>query len=486
MPLFRKAWLIHPPGRLFQRGEDRSQGNIEDSSATSLRAPNDLAYLAAALRQMGVQPVITDYPAEKKSWDDFEEDMREIRPDLLIFSTTQATIIEDMRACRTVKSISPQVTTVAKGALFLTSDLKWFNDPIFEPLDYALTGEAETIIGEWLKALQETGTAVHVRGVMYRDPERKWIRNAPAPFVENLDTIPFPARDLLKNELYVRPDTGEPQATIQTSRGCTGSCIYCLTPLISGQKLRLRSAENIADEIEECIQRYGIRNFFFKADTFTMHKPHVIGVCQEIIRRGLDISWVANSRTDTLDEERLEWMHRAGCWLVAIGFESGSDASLKHMKKYTQIYQAFRAAELVRRFGMKVYGFFLIGFPWENREDILETLDFADRLECDYAEIHIAVPYEGTELYRLAEEHKLLPPTLFGHDYFSNTAMGTIYLTRHEILRCRRYGLRRLFMNPRYILRRLKYIRSWKELMNHTRYGIRLFRQIVFYERVIR
>src|SRR3972149_9319127 len=136
----------------------------------------------------------------------------------------------------------------------------------------------------------------------------------------------------MKNHLYTRPDTSEPQATIQTSRGCPSQCIFCLSPLISGMKLRERSVGNIVAELEECVNKYHIRNFFFRADTFTLNKKSVIELCKEIIDSKFDIAWVANSRVNTIDEERLEWMKKAGCWLVAFGIESENKKKNQHKK----------------------------------------------------------------------------------------------------------------------------------------------------------
>ncbi len=471
--------LINPPGRLFQRGEDRSQGNIEDSAATSLRAPNDLAYMASVLRKSGIVSVIRDYPAEQLDWTDFEDDIRSFMPDILIMSITNATVYGDLRAFQYAKEKNPEIITIAKGALFLSIPVEQLTQSVFDKMDFALTGEAETIICGLMKAISSGDDLSRVQGILYRDTDNLLRRSPPAAFVTDLDTIPFPARDLLKNELYVRPDTGEAQATIQTSRGCPGSCIFCLTPVISGKKIRVRSAKNIADEICECIERYGIRNFFFKADTFTMNKPHVIEVCREIIDRKLDIQWVANSRVDTLDDERLEWMKKAGCWLVAVGFESGNDESLKKMKKNTDVKQAHDAACMVRRHGLQLYGFFIIGLPWENQAAVRDTISFAKKLKCDYAEIHIAVPYEGTELHSVARENNLFSGAIQGHDYFRDPVMNTLYMDREEIIRFRQKGLTNFYFSPSYVWSRLQKVNSPRKFMNHVRYGFRLIRQLL-------
>ncbi len=474
----RKALLINPPGPLYQRGEDRCQANIEASSAVSLRAPNDLAYAAAMLRRIGIDPLIKDYPAEHLSWQNFESDLKQIRPDVLLMSITNATVLEDLRAFRIAKRIDPEMITVAKGALFFASDVSLFQKPEFNVMDYAITGEAETIINDLMEGLSSAAPLPEISGILYRSTAGKWIRNEAKAFETDLDAIPFPARDLLKNNLYVRPDTGEPQATIQTARGCPSNCVFCLTPAISGSLVRSRSAANIADELEECVSRYGIRNFFFKADTFTINRKFVIELCQEILTRKLDIAWVANSRVDTVDEERLRWMKKAGCWLVAFGFESGDDAILSKMKKDAAVADAYRAVSLVKKAGLQLYGFFMIGLPWDTKETVEKTLRFAKKLDCDFSEIHLATPYEGTELHATARGLGLLTRDVLGRNYFSDPTMGTLTLSREEILAYRNQGLRSLYFSPKYVLKTLSKVRSPQELAQYARYGMRMMKNM--------
>ena len=471
--------LVNPPGPLFQRGEDRCQANIEESSAVSLRAPNDLAYMAAMVRQFGLQPAVIDYPAEKLSWEDLECDLRNKMPDLFILSVTTATVIDDLYAFELAKRINPSVITVAKGALFFASDMKLFLRKQFDSMDFALAGESETIIADLIPALKNHKDLNAVPGIIYKNSDAQWVRNRQKIFEADLDSIPFPARDLLKNDLYVRPDTGTPQATIQTSRGCPSSCIFCLTPMISGQKVRQRSVQNIVDEIEECVNRYSIKDFFFKADTFTINKRFVIDLCREILDRKLDIQWVANSRVDTVDAERLNWMKKAGCWLVAFGFESGDDEILRKMKKEATAADAFEAVRLVKEARMSVYGFFMIGLPWDDRSTVEKTMRFAKDLDCDFSEIHIATPYEGTELHSIAKSAGLLTDEVIGHDYFHDPTMATFFLSREDIMNYRKKGLRRIYLSPKYVIKTLSKIHSVKELGHYSAYGVRMVKNIV-------
>lgn len=472
-----KALLFNPPVGLYQRGEDRCQAEVDGGSATSLRPPNDLGYIASMLRQIGVTPFIADYPAEKKLWSHFEDDLKTIQPNFLIMSITTPTIEDDMKAFSIAKTLNSEIFTIAKGAHFYTCNREDLKKAIYEVMDVAIVGEAETVINNLIHTKKNGADLSNVRGILWRNNLNQIVQTGQEPFLTDLDKIPFPARDLMKNHLYVRPDTGEPQATIQTSRGCPSQCIFCLSPLISGMKLRERSVGNIIAELEECVNEYGIRNFFFRADTFTMNKKSVIELCKEIISRKLDIAWVANSRVNTIDEERLAWMKKSGCWLVAFGIESGNDEIQKRIKKGTTRTQAREAVNLCRKLGIKTYGFYLIGFPWETKEMIMDTLQLAKELRCDFSEIHIAIPYEGTEFYKIAQDLGILTEKAVGHNYFSNPAIGTLHVSKEELIQMRKKALRSLYLSPRYIGRTLVHMKSFREVKNYARYGLRLLIQ---------
>lgn len=469
--------LFNPPGGLYLRGEDRCQAEVEASSATTLRTPIDLAYMAAVLRGQGARVRVRDYPAERLGWAGFERDVRSLQPDVAVMSTTTATLTQDMRAFDLVKRISPATLTVAKGAHFYACAPETLSP--FSSLDVAIRGEADTIIDRILFARRAGTPLTTVPGLIVRTASSQPIRTADAPFLEDLDRLPFPARDLLRNDLYVRPDTGAPQTTVQVSRGCPSQCIFCLSPTISGRQLRLRSPRNVADELEECVTRHRIVNFFFRADTFTIDRAWVVELCQAILDRRLPIQWAANSKVNTVDETTLRWMKRAGCWLVAFGIESGHEGIQRQLRKGTTVEQARRAVALCKQHRLKTFGFYLIGLPWDTQDTIQDTLTLARTLDCDFSEIHIAVPYEGTELYRICRELGLIDAAPVGHTSFSNPAAGTLTLTRDEVIAFRKRGLRSLYLSPRYIARTLLGVTSAVELGNYLKYGVRLIRNLL-------
>jgi radical SAM superfamily enzyme YgiQ (UPF0313 family) len=283
----------------------------------------------------------------------------------------------------------------------------------------------------------------------------------------------------MNNALYTRPDTGEPMATIQTSRGCSSGCIYCLSPTLSGKHIRYRSPENVLAELTECYEEYGIRNFFFRADTFTMDQAWVKKLCESILASPLagKIAFTANSRTKPLARETLQLMKEAGCWMVAFGFESGSDQTLQRMRKGTTIDDNIRAARWAREVGLPAYGFYLIGMPWETHDDLALTEKHIFDLDTDFLEIHVALPYYGTKLYESCRTAKTLVAQPLGTDYFNSAITGTQTLTIEELEAWRARILRRYHLRSRYLLRRLRdCIRNPRILSNYLCYGLRMLR----------
>ena len=470
--MINRILLYYPYGALFQRGEDRSQGDITSSCATNLRAANDLGYMCAVLRKMGIGVAIRDYMGERKTKKDFLNDLKVFRPDMIVCSMTTATILSDLDTFRLAKSVNPNIVTVAKGAYFYCAEFNAVNYEVFQPMDYALAGESETIIDKLVLALNTGQSVSSLKGIIRRS-EKTYVSNGPANFVDNLDTIPFPARNSMNNDIYTSQDTGEPMATIQTDRGCPFECTYCLSPIISGRAIRYRSTENILEEIRECIDKFNIRNFFFKSDTFTASRQHVQELCNRIIEEKLNIRWVANSRIKPIDYETLSLMKRAGCWLVGFGIESGNEETLRRIKKGITIEDVINAVQLTKKAGLQIYGFFMFGFPWETGKHVSDTISFAKRLALDYYEFHLCIFYPGTPLYNEAFNEGLIAKgdNPEGKSYFTNPS-GTLNLSKEELLKYRKNAIISIYFSPSYIIRRLAKIRNFKNLINMLSYGI--------------
>jgi len=475
----KKVMLFYPPGPSYQRGEDRSQGNVEQSTATSMRAPNDLGYAAAVLKAEGLEVFLRDYQTEGCTPEDLEKDFRSEQPDGLFVSTTNSTIFHDLNMIHRLKAISPGLLVMLKGAIFFTPPRAMLDELDLSEVTYLLGLESDFIVGKLVKAhYQDPGAVTAIRGILYFK-DGQWVQTDFSSWETDLDSLPFPDRSLIRNELYTRPDTGEPQATITTSRGCPSACIFCLTPEISGKRLRLRSPANIVAELTECYSTYSIRDFFFKSDTFTFDAKWTRTVCQAILDSPLagKIRWVANSKVKPLDEETLGIMKQAGCWLIAFGYESGSPETLLRICKGTTVEENLRATQMAKRVGLLTFGFFLVGLPWEGHQHLEATRKHIFELDNDFIEIHIAIPYIGTQLHAAAQAAGLLPDTVLGKDYFNAPSVGTASLTMPEIEAYRKRLLLNFHFRPTYIFRKIVQAASTpKVYLNYGRFGLRLLK----------
>ena len=468
--------LLYPPGKLYQRSEDRCQTSIDDSAAGSVHACNDLGYIASVLRNEGYAVFLRDYQTERRSFDDVVEDVGAFAPDMIFLSTTNGTVFGDLRFINDIVGIR-KCRTVIKGAIFFDTDPDMLADLDLSNVDCAVGGEVEFVIARIAAALlRGEGKMDDIPGIIFKtgDGLKKTRFGC---FENDLDSLPFPARDLMNNSLYLRPDTGEMMATIATSRGCPSNCIYCLTPRISGKRLRRRSVENIFAEITECFHTYGIKNFFFKSDTFTLDNAFAGALCDRIISSELrgKIEFTANGRADTLSPELLRKMKDAGCFMLAVGFESGSERSLKLMKKGTDVENNLEAAKMIKAAGVPLFGFFMIGFPWETAEDIKATKKLIMDIDPDFIEVHIAMPYIGTGLFDLCRETGVLEGDSFGGNPYDPSITGTKTISKSDLQKIKNKILLSFYLRPKYLLRRGKEcLKDPKLFGRYASYGLRL------------
>ena len=478
----KKVLLFYPPGPLFQRGEDRCQQNVDDASAQAMRACNDLGYAAAALLKRDYDVNLRDFQTELCTMDDMWRETDAYHPDLVMLSTTNTTVFDDIKIVNEMKRRYDCVV-VLKGAIFYAPEQAMLDLLDLSRIDYLIGGEVDFAIGEIADyALKGEGDINDALSILYKDAAGNWQQTAFHTWGEDLDSRPFPARHLMNNALYTRPDTDDPMATIQTARGCPSNCVFCLTPGISGKCVRFRSPENVMEELTECYEQHGIRDFFFKADTFTINADWVNKLCTLIIESPLNgkIRFTANSRVNPLKKETLEIMKKAGCFLVAFGFESGSDEILKEMKKGATRAMNLQAAKWCHEIGLPFWGFFVIGFPWENRSHILETEKLIHEADPDFIEVTVALPFYGTPLYETCKENNLLAENVLGSDFFHSSMTGTKYLSMDEVMKLRKKILLGFYLRPKYILRKMgECVKQPSVFLNYCRYGFKLVGNLV-------
>lgn len=456
----KRVLLIYPPSPVMNR-EDRCQQPTKELLVIPPLPPQDLMYLAAVAEKVGLEAKIEDY----SQGGDYEKDLKEFNPDYLVINIATPTLEHDLDAVKKAKEICPNVTTIAKGAAFLTLGMAILEE--HKDLDIGILGEAE----ETLKEILEGKTYSDILGIYYRD-DLLIKFNGPRPFIEDLDSIPFPARHLVDNSIYRRPDNNKVQATIKVSRGCPFHCFFCLATPVSGAKVRRRSVENIMAEIKECVEKYNITNFLFWSDIFNLDKKWVYDLCQAIIDSGLKITWSANTRADTADYDMAKKMYESGCRLVSIGVESGSQHMLDKMGKKITLDDIRRTVKIFKKAKIRIYNYFVIGLPWESEETVEDTIRLAIELDSDFISFYTATPLPGSTYYNYAKEHNLFDKdTSFESAYFY-PAVNTHYLTKDRVFELHKSAIRRFYLRPMYILRMLSRIRSFEEIKNYFRAGM--------------
>ncbi len=456
----KKILLIYPPSPVLNR-EDRCQQPTKELLVIPPLPPTDLMYLAAVAEDVGLEAKIVDY----SQGGDFEKDLKEFQPDYLVVNVATPTFKSDLSSLTVAKEICPDVITIAKGAAFLTVafDVMYFQ----KDLDLILFGEPEDTLREVLEGKDYS----KILGLYYRDDLRAKF-TGPRPYIDDLDKLPFPARHLVDNNIYRRPDNNKVQAVIKVSRGCPFHCFFCLATPVSGAKVRKRSAENIIEEIRECVEKYGITNFLFWSDIFNIDKEWVMDLCQKIIDSGLKITWSANTRADTADEEMAYKMYEAGCRLVSIGVESGSQDMLDKIGKRITLDDVRLTVKIFKKAGIRIYNYFVIGLPWEDEESVEDTIDFAIELDSDFISFYTATPLPGSKFYEYAKENGLInSDTSFSSAYFY-PSVNTHHLSKERVFELHKKAIRRFYLRPTYIFRMLTRIRSFTEFKNYFKAGL--------------
>ena len=324
-----------------------------------------------------------------------------------------------------------------------------------------------------LKDILEGTPNEEILGICYRDNFQP-VKNEKRPFIENLDILPFPARHLVDNSIYKRPDNGKVQAVIKVSRGCPYHCFFCLATPVSGHQVRKRSAENIIAEIRECVEKYNIRNFVFWSDIFNIDRDWTIDLCKKIIESGLKITWSSNTRANTMDDEMASMMYKAGCRLVSIGVESGSQKMLNNIGKRITLDDIRNTVKILKKNKIKIYNYFVIGLPWETEETVEETIKFAIELDSNFISFYTATPLPGTKYFAYAMLNKLVEGNLDFHSAYYEPVVRSHTLSKERIFELHKQAVKRFYLRPKFIIKTLLSLRSFEELKNYFLAGLQL------------
>lgn len=328
-----------------------------------------------------------------------------------------------------VKNISRDILVVCGGAHATVNYGMLLED---RNIDIVVKGEGEFTFLEIVKELEKNGDIYGLEGIIYKKDDRI-CENPSRPLIKNLDDLPFPARHLLpmrkyfdnilKTKNYIMR---YPSATLITSRGCPGRCIYCCVKRVWGRTWRARSPENVVDEIESLIRNYGVREIHFVDDSISVDMKRFYKICQEIIERKIDIKWTtpAGIAIWLLDKDLLKIMKKSGCYRLTFGLESGNIDTLRFIGKRYSYAKARETIREANRLGFWTAATFIIGFPHETKAQIYETVSYALNSDLDFVVFYTPVIFPGTTLFDVFVKE--------GIEYnYEITGINKAYSTKH-------------------------------------------------------
>jgi radical SAM superfamily enzyme YgiQ (UPF0313 family) len=428
--------------------------------------PIGLGYLASVARETDYEPDILDCLKGNLSYEDFEEYIVENPADIYGISMMTYDFNSAKKHIRIIRKHFPQAVIVLGGSHPSGDYENILKD--FPEADFAFRGEAELGFKLFLDELRKEETERHyskIPNLIWRDDGE--ITVGPWRVVEDLDSISFPAWDLIDPRTYPEAPHGGfaknfPVAPITITRGCPFKCTFCSGKTVTGSTVRKRSIGNAIDEIRLLVSDYGVREIHIEDENFTMHKALVIEFCIGLIEERLNVSWTCPSgvRIDTLDSEMLGMMKKSGCYSLAVGIEFGTDRIHALTKKRLTLDVIERQLDLLSRFDIRTTGFFMMGIPGETREDMLETIKFAKKVKIDRAQFNNFMPLPGSEIYNelrsRGELDSIDPDHFFVHDV-GYVPQG---MKKSDIKNLQRRAYLEFYLRPRIIYGLLKDIKT--------------------------
>ena len=416
--------------------------------------PLNLAYIASSLENLAEVEIIDCY-ANELGIEECLELIRRDEPDVIgvIPNNYCDFVMGDVELwlrsfSEGLKSLGME-TPIVTGGPFASV----FPERALEYADFIVRGDQEIVFRNMIENFANERKLKSVKGLAMRRGRKTHV-NKPF-YVKNLDSVPFPSRDLLETNIYSHILIDKPMTTFLTARGCPYRCIYCSRGVYG--PYRERSVENVLEELREIVDVQKIKNLVFYDDNFTINRKRTIQICELIVKEGIDMRWICATRVDLVDRDLLEKMRRAGCSVIAYGVESGDQKILNKMKKNLTINQTKKAFEVTKDVGIEILSYLIIGSPGETEGSIEKSFSLMKMLNPDYVQFNPIVAYPGSEIY-------------------GGGTGGLRGFTDDDLDRIRKKLYRKYYLRSGYILNQLKKIRSLGDIKR----GLRAVSFIVF------
>ncbi|BDZ69008.1 B12-binding domain-containing radical SAM protein [Methanobacterium ferruginis] len=401
---------------------------------SSTVSPLGLCYIAGVLDANGYDVSIHDADFNKKSpvistlgltsnygkylnclkdlnhpiWMDLANVISKKSPDIVGITVPTAKYGSALNVSRIVKNYDPTVPVIWGGPHPTILPEQVLQN---KEIDIVVKGEGEYV---FLDIMENLTKLEKVRGILYKNRD-KIVQNQDRPLIADLDKLPFPAKHLI-----IEKDDYAPEVfgNIFATRGCPYNCIYCASEKLWTKKVRYRTPKNVIEEIKETKNKFNTSYFRFEDDSFSLNKKFVYGLCDLFKKEKLGVHWKAETRANLVSTDMIKEMKLAGCEEVTIGVESGNKETLERIKKGITIKQVLNANNFLKHNKMKFSAFFMVGFPWETKEDVNKTVSLMEKLDPHNAALSIPTPYPGTELYEIYISRGLIPEDIDWSTFF--------------------------------------------------------------------
>jgi len=431
----------------------------ETARGGTLYYPIWLAYATGVLEEE-YEVRLVDAPAEGLKLNDVVRDAETFKPDVIVVETSFTSRRNDLRVTEALKSAIPEAYTVIVGPPITVFYDRFLQSPA---VNAVIRGEYDLALKELVNVLEIGREPESVGGVSVKKPDgtvKHSKESLKRPMsTQEMNSLPFVSK-VYKRHLNIRnyflSSALYPEVQILSSRGCPFHCTFCEWPQVfTGRVYRVRSVENVVEEMEWIKENLPeVKEIVFEDDTFGLNRKWLERFVDEIIQRGLEVTWSAQVRA-TLDYEIMRKMRKAGCRLLIVGFESGSDEILKKIKKGINVEQAKRFARNAKRAGVLIHGDFIVGLPGETKETIKATWELIKEIKPEILQVSIATPFPGTEFYEWLRRNGYLrvedPADYLDNYGHQKCVIDYLDLPAEEIQKTVNRMLMRYYLSPSYI-----------------------------------
>ena len=421
----------------------------------SILPPMGILYIASYLESKGIHTDVIDCHVQKLRTD-FS------KYSTILFSVNISNIENTIDTIKIVKAQGPNSKIVVGGPMTINRGKYYLN---FPEVDAVVIGEGEVTTYEYLTSRDTK----KVKGLLLRDDNGKIVFSGERSLIFNLNELPFPALDKVPlNKYYIAIKKASPISSIITSRGCPGKCIFCFHNPI----WRHRSAQNVVDEIEWQVNKLGVKEITINDDNFTQNRQRVFDICEGIINRNIKVRWQCKSgiRVDRINKELLAKMKESGLWLIGIAPETGSMESLIKIRKGFTLDDVEKVVKWAKELGIVTMSNFTVGYPWETKKHLEDTLKFSIKLDTDFVKIGRIIPIEGTPLYDIMG---VKPKKEFkdGGIFYGSTKHPSLMLSQKEMHNFIKNVYKANYLNPKKILKIMR-ILSMKDILYLVGYSL--------------